>query len=79
MSKTEPSIKDRKKFDIDLQYGKIRESQILDMFENRQELKQRNRIIVVTISALTTKRMQHLCSGLIFYAVLLTLLTMLEV
>ena len=34
MSKTEPSIKDRKKFDIDLQYGKIRESQILDMFEN---------------------------------------------
>ena len=29
-----PSVKDRKKFDIDLEYGKIRESQILDMFEN---------------------------------------------
>ena len=34
MKKTEPSAKDRKKFDIDLEYGKIRESQILDMFEN---------------------------------------------
>ena len=34
MKPTEPSIKDRKKFDIDLEYGKIRESQILDMFEN---------------------------------------------
>ena len=34
MNKTAPSVKDRKKFDIDLEYGKIRESQILDMFEN---------------------------------------------
>jgi len=34
MNKTAPSAKDRKKFDIDLEYGKIRESQVLDMFEN---------------------------------------------
>ena len=34
MNKTAPSVKDRKKFDIDLEYGKIRESQVLDMFEN---------------------------------------------
>ena len=34
MNKTAPSVKDRKKFDIALEYGKIRESQVLDMFEN---------------------------------------------
>ena len=34
MNKTAPSVKDRKKFDIDLEYGKIRESQVLDVFEN---------------------------------------------
>ena len=34
MNKTAPSVKDRKKFDIDLEYGKIRETQVLDMFEN---------------------------------------------
>ena len=31
MRKTQPSIEDRKKFDIDLKYGQIREELILDM------------------------------------------------
>lgn len=34
MKQLEPKTEDRKKFDIDLEYGKIRESQVLDMFEN---------------------------------------------
>ena len=32
--KLEPTQSNRKKFDIDLQYGKIRESQIADMLQN---------------------------------------------
>jgi len=32
--KLEPTKSNRKKFDIDLQYGKIRESQIADMLQN---------------------------------------------
>ena len=34
MKNLEPKTEDRKKFDIDLEYGKIRETQVLDMFEN---------------------------------------------
>ena len=33
-NKLEPTKSNRKKFDIDLQYGKIRESQIADMLQN---------------------------------------------
>tara|TARA_E500000305_G_C3908524_1_gene182202 strand:- start:120 stop:542 length:423 start_codon:yes stop_codon:yes gene_type:complete len=36
MRKTQPSIEDRKKFDIDLKYGQIREELILDMLENKK-------------------------------------------
>ena len=32
----EPSVKDRKKFDIDLQYGTIREDKIADLFTNKK-------------------------------------------
>ena len=33
---TEPSVKDRKKFDIDLQYGKVREKQIAEMLQDKK-------------------------------------------
>ena len=32
----EPSVKDRKKFDIDLQYGKVREKQIAEMLQDKK-------------------------------------------
>ena len=32
----EPSVKDRKKFDIDLQYGKVREQQIAEMLQGKK-------------------------------------------
>ena len=32
----EPSVKDRKKFDIDLQYGKVREQQIAEMLQDKK-------------------------------------------
>ena len=31
----EPSVKDRKKFDIDLQYGKVREKQVAEMLQDK--------------------------------------------
>ena len=31
-----PSIKDRKKFDIDLNYGEVREKQVADMLQNKK-------------------------------------------
>ena len=36
MKHLEPSKKNQKKFDIDLQYGKIREKKIADMLENKK-------------------------------------------
>ena len=32
----EPSVKDRKKFDIDLQYGKVREKQVAEMLQDKK-------------------------------------------
>ncbi len=31
-----PSVKDRKKFDIDLNYGEVREKQVADMLQNKK-------------------------------------------
>ena len=31
----EPSVKDRKKFDIDLQYGKVREKEVAEMLQDK--------------------------------------------
>ena len=36
MQNLEPSIEDRKKFDIDLKYGKVRENKIAEMFQNKK-------------------------------------------
>ena len=32
----EPSVVDRKKFDLDLQYGKVREKNVADMLQNKK-------------------------------------------
>ena len=40
----EPSVVDRKKFDLDLQYGKVREKNVADMLQNKKiEVKSDNR------------------------------------
>ena len=31
-----PSTKDRKKFDLDLQYGQVREQMVADMLQNKK-------------------------------------------
>ena len=36
MQNLEPSVEDRKKFDIDLEYGKVREKKIADMLQNKK-------------------------------------------
>tara|TARA_R110002050_G_scaffold141284_1_gene266387 strand:- start:765 stop:1190 length:426 start_codon:yes stop_codon:yes gene_type:complete len=36
MNKLEPNKKDRKKFDIDLEYGKVREKQVADMLQDKK-------------------------------------------
>jgi hypothetical protein len=36
MENLEPAVKDRKKFDIDLQYGKVREQLIVDMLQDKK-------------------------------------------
>ena len=36
MEKLEPKIEDRKKFDIDLEYGKVREQMIADMLQDKK-------------------------------------------
>ena len=36
MQELEPVKKDRKKFDLDLQYGKVREQRIADMLQNKK-------------------------------------------
>ena len=36
MSNLEPAIKDRKKFDIDLEYGKVREKMVADMLQDKK-------------------------------------------
>jgi hypothetical protein len=36
MESLEPCVEDRKKFDIDLQYGKVREQQIADMLQDKK-------------------------------------------
>ena len=36
MTKTAPSPKNRKKFDIDLQYGKVREQLVADMLQDKK-------------------------------------------
>ena len=36
MEHLEPEVKDRKKFDIDLQYGKVREQLIVDMLQDKK-------------------------------------------
>ena len=36
MEHLEPVKKDRKKFDLDLQYGKVREHRIADMLQNKK-------------------------------------------
>ena len=36
MQNLEPSIKNRKKFDIDLEYGKVREQLVADMLQNKK-------------------------------------------
>ena len=36
MEKLEPSIEDRKKFDIDLHYGQVREKYVADMLQDKK-------------------------------------------
>ena len=36
MQHLEPKIEDRKKFDIDLEYGKVREKQVADMLQDKK-------------------------------------------
>tara|TARA_R100000742_G_C4265018_1_gene82987 strand:+ start:628 stop:1053 length:426 start_codon:yes stop_codon:yes gene_type:complete len=36
MTNLEPATKDRKKFDIDLEYGKVREKQVADMLQDKK-------------------------------------------
>ena len=36
MQNLEPQIKDRKKFDIDLEYGKVREQMVADMLQDKK-------------------------------------------
>ena len=36
MKQLEPKIEDRKKFDIDLEYGKVREQQVADMLQDQK-------------------------------------------
>jgi hypothetical protein len=36
MQNLEPSVKNRKKFDIDLEYGKVREQLVADMLQNKK-------------------------------------------
>ena len=36
MQNLEPQTKDRKKFDIDLEYGKVREKQVADMLQDKK-------------------------------------------
>ena len=36
MENLEPKIEDRKKFDIDLNYGKVREKQVADMLQDKK-------------------------------------------
>ena len=36
MQHLEPSIADRKKFDLDLEYGKVREQQVADMLQDKK-------------------------------------------
>ena len=36
MDSIEPSIKNRKKFDIDLEYGKVREKQVAEMLQDKK-------------------------------------------
>ena len=36
MKKLEPKVADRKKFDIDLEYGKVREQQVADMLQDKK-------------------------------------------
>ena len=36
MQHLEPSIADRKKFDLDLQYGQVREQQVADMLQDKK-------------------------------------------
>ena len=42
----EPSIDNRKKFDIDLQYGKVREKDVADMLQDKKiEVKDRKSVV----------------------------------
>ena len=36
MNSIEPSVADRKKFDLDLSYGKVREQQVADMLQEKK-------------------------------------------
>ena len=36
MSRLEPSVANRKKFDLDLEYGKVREQQVADMLQDKK-------------------------------------------
>ena len=36
MKELEPKVADRKKFDIDLEYGKVREKQVADMLQDKK-------------------------------------------
>lgn len=36
MNQMKPSVEDRKKFDIDLQYGEVREQMVADMLQNKK-------------------------------------------
>ena len=36
MKNLEPCVEDRKKFDIDLEYGKVREKQVADMLQDKK-------------------------------------------
>ena len=36
MQNLEPQTKDRKKFDIDLEYGKVREQMVADMLQDKK-------------------------------------------
>lgn len=36
MNNLEPSVENRKKFDIDLEYGKVREKQVADMLQGKK-------------------------------------------
>ena len=60
MDNLEPNVDDRKKFDIDLTYGKVREKQIADMLQNKKiEVKSERGMWMKTGNI----AIEYMCSG----------------